>query len=145
MTRTYSEIVRPLDEAAEILRRTKAITDRLLPPERAPHGWYQRDAFFNPARKERRLNWMRLYNAILPRVRAKVVERDWWSRTPMAERARQIDAQPLSPAVTANDAAIDRMCLNLLAGAPSLAGVAEDYDRALRVERQLMASQERSA
>ena len=42
-----------------------------------------------------------------------------------------------SPAVTANDAAIDRLCLNLLTGASPLDGVAEERARTLRVEQAL--------
>lgn len=88
--KSYAQVVRPLDEAAEILRRSKAIVDRLLPPEPVPHGWYERDAFLDPARRQRKVDWMRLYNTVLPRVRAKVIERDWWSRTPMAAHAAHL-------------------------------------------------------
>lgn len=43
----------------------------------------------------------------------------------------------LEPVATAHNAAIDRLCLNLLAGAPSLKGVSEEYRETLAVERSL--------
>ena len=39
--------------------------------------------------------------------------------------------------VAAHNAAIDRLCMNLLTGAPSLDGVAEEYRDTLAIEREL--------
>jgi hypothetical protein len=38
----------------------------------------------------------------------------------------------------AHEIAIDRLCLNLLTGAPAFAGVADEYRNALDIERSLM-------
>lgn len=44
------------------------------------------------------------------------------------------------PFGTARAAAFDRLCQNMLTGAPSLDGVGEEYRRTLRIERALSAS-----
>lgn len=91
MTMTYSEVVRITDEATEALRRANAIARRVVPMGPTPHGFYEPEAFFDPARRALRTKRLRVFNDALPRVRAKLEQRKWWERTPAAARAREID------------------------------------------------------
>lgn len=46
-----------------------------------------------------------------------------------------VEREMRSPHITAHSIAIDRLCMNMLAGRPSLEGVAGEYSNALAIER----------
>lgn len=59
-----------------------------------------------------------------------------WMETGHPVRAAQIARDP-EPVMRAHGMAIDRLCMNLLAGRPSLEGVCEEYETALATENAL--------